>query len=459
MHTKHSLYVSAPLLALVIGASVIACSDGNDSADSNTTSDASSDAKVSSSIDSSTSGDDTSADSSTTTEDASGGDDDANTQGDSGLADTGADSGTCGDGTKNGAEACDLGTAMNTGAYGGCKSDCTLADYCGDGTKNGTEGCDLGTAMNTGAYGGCKSDCTLADYCGDGTKNGTEGRDLGTAMNTGAYGGCKSDCTLADYCGDGTTNGTEACDLGAGKNGLMTTCAADCSAATTLLLHVDASNPNGNGTLPADGTAMGAWVDLANGTSVVQSTGTKQPVWTASAIANKPAFLFDGVDDFLDVTLDINGATRANLTVIAVFQNNTGNNGSYSGVWGHDNGGWDRFMASGGSAGGNGVSNGGGFTVVTGLTTKSVPIVSSTVLVSNSANASKSYVNGTLGATFTGSIQPGGNHMAIGSIQTPPAATGYSMHGYIAEVLIYNSALSDADRMAIETALITKYTP
>lgn len=49
--------------------------------------------------------------------------------------------------------------------------------------------------------------------------------------------------------------------------------------------------------------------------------------------------------------------------------------------------------------------------------------------------------------------------MAIGSIQTPPAATGYSMHGYIAEVLIYNSALSDADRMAIETALITKYTP
>lgn len=397
MRTKHSFYISAPLLALVTGACVVACSGGVDSGDIKPTSDASTDAKGNSTFDSSISGDDSTADSSTsgdndastTVDSSTGDDDDASTVGDSSVADTGVDSGTCGDGTKNGTEACDLGTAMNNGAYGGCNSDCTLAAYCGDGIKNGTE----------------------------------------------------------------------ACDLGDGKNGLMTTCAADCSAVTSLLLHVDASNPSGNGALPADGTAMGAWVDLANGTSVVQSTGTLQPVWKASGIANKPAFLFDGVDDYFDVTLDINGSLRPSITVIAVLQNNTGNNGQYSGVWGQDNGGWDRFLVSGGAAGGNGISNGGGFTVVTGLTAKSTRLVSSTVLVSNTANASKSYVNGVLGATFNGSIQSGGTHMSIGSLQTPPSATGYSMHGYIAELFVYNSALSDTDRTAIETALIAKYTP
>jgi hypothetical protein len=33
--------------------------------------------------------------------------------------------------------------------------------------RNGPEQCDLGTNENTGAYGGCKSDCTRAPYCGD----------------------------------------------------------------------------------------------------------------------------------------------------------------------------------------------------------------------------------------------------------------------------------------------------
>ena len=112
----------------------------------------------------------------------------------------------------NGSEKCDKGTANNTGAYGGCNSDCTLAAYCGDGVVNGSEKCDKGTANNTGAYGGCNSDCTLAAYCGDGEVNGSEKCDNGTANNTGAYGGCNSDCTKADYCGDGIKNGFEACD-------------------------------------------------------------------------------------------------------------------------------------------------------------------------------------------------------------------------------------------------------
>ncbi|MEI9940520.1 MAG: hypothetical protein WDO69_25175 [Pseudomonadota bacterium] len=60
---------------------------------------------------------------------------------------------------------------MNSGAYGTCKSDRTLAPYCGDGVKASNEACDDGpknVALAT-AYGRtvCTSVCTKAPYCGD----------------------------------------------------------------------------------------------------------------------------------------------------------------------------------------------------------------------------------------------------------------------------------------------------
>ncbi len=125
----------------------------------------------------------------------------------------------CGDGIVEGTEQCDFGTANNTGAYGGCNANCTLAGFCGDGAKNGAEQCDLGAANNVGGYLGCNPNCTLGPTCGDGVRqNPPEQCDYGTAKNTGGYGGCSPSCTLGPYCGDGTKNGTEQCDLGAAKN-------------------------------------------------------------------------------------------------------------------------------------------------------------------------------------------------------------------------------------------------
>jgi fibro-slime domain-containing protein len=61
--------------------------------------------------------------------------------------------GACGDGVVTAPEKCDLGAAMNTGAYGGCNPDCTLAPYCGDGKVTDMEQCEPpGTAL-------CDSNC------------------------------------------------------------------------------------------------------------------------------------------------------------------------------------------------------------------------------------------------------------------------------------------------------------
>ena len=140
----------------------------------------------------------------------------------------------CGDGTVAADEACDLGTALNTGAYGGCKADCTLAAYCGDHSINGGEQCDDG--VNSNVYGsmtsGCAPGCKVAPYCGDSAVDVAYGEtcDKGSANSANAYGAgaCTAQCQPAPYCGDGVVNGSEACDEGQSNGGPTSKCDTSC---------------------------------------------------------------------------------------------------------------------------------------------------------------------------------------------------------------------------------------
>ena len=137
----------------------------------------------------------------------------------------------CGDKIVTPDEACDLGSAMNTGAYGTCNANCTLPPRCGDAAVNGAEQCDDG--VNQSAYGGatraCGPGCTYSGYCGDGKVDSAYGEECDQAADNGrGYGFCTSACKLGPRCGDSVTSDGEECDDGANNGTSGSACMATC---------------------------------------------------------------------------------------------------------------------------------------------------------------------------------------------------------------------------------------
>ncbi|MGC4069105.1 MAG: DUF4215 domain-containing protein [Polyangiaceae bacterium] len=128
----------------------------------------------------------------------------------------------CGDGNVTPDEACDLGTAKNTGEYGTCTKDCKLPPYCGDGNVDKDhEDCDDG--VNLSAYGynstpSCNPGCKWTNYCGDGKVDSLFGEQCDDGNHI-AGDGCEANCTNRTGCGNGTVESGEVCDDGNTRSG------------------------------------------------------------------------------------------------------------------------------------------------------------------------------------------------------------------------------------------------
>ncbi len=101
---------------------------------------------------------------------------------------------TCGDGVATGSEECDLGTANDDTAYGGCTRQCTWGPFCGDGSVQGTEECDLGRQNGDTSLGkeACSIACQKPRGCGDRNVD----TDLGEECDLAGHNGVKLDGQL-----------------------------------------------------------------------------------------------------------------------------------------------------------------------------------------------------------------------------------------------------------------------
>ncbi|MFO0611759.1 MAG: hypothetical protein U0414_04165 [Polyangiaceae bacterium] len=141
----------------------------------------------------------------------------------------------CGDGTKNGADACDgtdfggatCATVTGHPDAGGslsctpaCAIDGAACVFCGDGACNNNEGCGPGTQN-------CEADCGVCPGCNNGQIDAGEqcdGANLNGATCASATGhaeaqgtlkctgGCGFDVSECQFCGDGARNNGEQCE-------------------------------------------------------------------------------------------------------------------------------------------------------------------------------------------------------------------------------------------------------
>jgi len=142
---------------------------------------------------------------------------------------------TCGDGIVTNVEACDLGQAKNTGSYGGCNPDCTLAPNCGDGvSQTPQEQCDDGAniTLYDNTKKACGPECRRPHFCGDSNRDSDFGElcDNGTRNSDTAYGlgECDTKCIPAPFCGDKSKHASEECDDGTNNGTPMSLCDTSC---------------------------------------------------------------------------------------------------------------------------------------------------------------------------------------------------------------------------------------
>jgi hypothetical protein len=222
-----------------------------------------------------------------------------------------------------------------------------------------------------------------------------------------------------------------------------------------------ATNANGTGAITVSGQPVGYWRDLSgNNKSAIQTNLVNRPMYTnnVSEFNGRAVLQFDGANDDLTSLLDINATNIPNMTIMMVFRQVTYKTGG--GLWGHDNGGWDRLqLLNFQSLGDNKVATSGNAVVVKGMNTNTVMIYTA-VLKNGVANSSYVYINGVSDSNnglpaFTSQEGTGAPSLTLGKIG--PGDAYYPGNIQIGEVLVYDTALSDATRVTVEAYLRSKW--
>ena len=211
---------------------------------------------------------------------------------------------------------------------------------------------------------------------------------------------------------------------------------------TGLSLWLRADCVTGNAADPADNSTVNTWTDLSGlGNNATRQSGT--PTFqndSSNLINSQPVVNFDGSSTF--TSIDIRAITRSNVSIFAVYKLRSNNQ---MGVWGIDNGNWDRFFMARWS-GDDGIISHSGTTTVPLSGQNGVTKFVTTIYKYNVNSGSSVYDNGALVNSFTdqAAISDAQTNLRIGSIGA--IGSGYQLSGDIAELIIFDQALSDTDR-------------
>jgi hypothetical protein len=215
---------------------------------------------------------------------------------------------------------------------------------------------------------------------------------------------------------------------------------------TSILRYWIDAGKSVTGTAPVTG-----WNDLSGYN--ITNTVIGSPQLVASVLNGAPVVRFHGPGDQINTNLSINSGIFPNLTLVAVYTPSMTNSG---GVFGEDNGGWDRFMLDA-SGLPSLVSNGNGPTYnIPGIYPVGSPVITSIIYQQNVTNGTTVNANGTTESTITTTANPQtSNNFGVASIGD--GNTGRDFNGDIAEMMVFGTNLNSVQRIIIDNYLSSKY--
>ena len=220
-----------------------------------------------------------------------------------------------------------------------------------------------------------------------------------------------------------------------------------------ILLWLDSTNSDAtyNASLVSDQSPIFEWPDLSgNGNSARQSVETNQPTFSL----NNHLIDFDSSNNQeLISSLNIDSTSIDELTVISVFKTTAD---SSTGVWGQNSTGSNRYLLLNDS-GNSGLSSGVGIEHVNDFDTT---LGSDLVIVESyydeaGPNDSTLYLNGTLKSEFSANNGSGLTTLTIGDISSN--STSHQFDGSMAEIIVFNSKLTSAQRTYVNKYLAEKW--
>ncbi len=204
----------------------------------------------------------------------------------------------------------------------------------------------------------------------------------------------------------------------------------------------------------SDGVPIAIWNDLSgNGSNFNQFVSARQPLYNSVGISSIPSLSFDGINDGLKSDA-IGGLNAANITYFMVYDRTTTTSDMLiTAKYASSANKWRTYMNSGQN------------TIISAQYSPSInwvrytdPVGASFFSTHITPTQIKTYNQGNLvmtkSATFT--APTGHNNVFLGN-PTSETVSSYTFTGQIAEVIVYNSILTDLQRILVENYLGAKY--